>query len=518
MNAVAENDQIVAAPVKATNSQLHTVDELHQQCRFNDAIIFLHGREGSGKTTISELFLEQASEYAEVALVSASERSHPDRIRAQILTQLFGTIRITDESLTRQIGQQQPLPHIIVVIDNADSLADAMIAECISTMAQLNAVGRKISIVLVADSRWAIQQKPAPEVRAQGPVMVEVGPLTAQEQLTFVRRLLPEKQKPFWSADKLDQFLRTINGYPGEIQQRLQLSLATQAQRYREPEPEASAEPNVVFHKQGKRQAQPRSAGKRRNPLALILMASILLTSAVVAYLIRDQWYPDLQQLLTRSETVAEPEQNTSAPAAAEQTSQQAATKNAEEAATQPAATSATEQFQPVDFTLQPKELAVSYNQALSSLNREAAKENDPRDVQVALVKTPQEAKPVSSEKPAPTKPKQQPKPASKPAELFDSAWVQQQPASHYTLQISLVSSTELLKNFLADNDLTEITKVYPEQRNGQRRYVVIYGSYPSIEAARAAVNALPAGVQAMQPWAKSFATVQEELTSVLTP
>ena len=47
--------------------------------------------------------------------------------------------------------------------------------------------------------------------------MVEVQPFSHEEQMRFVQALLPEKQRSFWNLERIQQFLNSINGYPGEI-------------------------------------------------------------------------------------------------------------------------------------------------------------------------------------------------------------------------------------------------------------------------------------------------------------
>ena len=214
MQALATTQHIVAAPVKTKPSQQQVIDQLHQNCQQSVSLIMLHGKEGSGKTTIAEVFLEQASEYAEVAFISANERSTNDRLRAQILNQLFGTISINDESLSRQMQRQRPLNHAIIVIDNGELLSESFLAECISTVTQLSAIGQRTSIIITGDSRWAQQQRPAPHLRVQGPTMIEVQPLNHDEQIRFVQALLPEKQRSFWNLERIQQFLNSIHGFP----------------------------------------------------------------------------------------------------------------------------------------------------------------------------------------------------------------------------------------------------------------------------------------------------------------
>ena len=76
-------------------------------------------------------------------------------------------------------------------------------------------------------------------------------------------------------------------------------------------------------------------------------------------------------------------------------------------------------------------------------------------------------------------------------------------------MQISIISDTQLLSDFRQDYGLTDNTQVYQRADN---RYVIIFGSYNSIEQARNAASELPQAVQQMEPWAKSFASVHADI------
>ncbi|WP_278373877.1 ATP-binding protein, partial [Idiomarina abyssalis] len=364
MQALATTQHIVAAPVKTKPSQQQVIDQLHQNCQQSVSLIMLHGKEGSGKTTIAEVFLEQASEYAEVAFISANERSTNDRLRAQILNQLFGTISINDESLSRQMQRQRPLNHAIIVIDNGELLSESFLAECISTVTQLSAIGQRTSIIITGDSRWAQQQRPAPHLRVQGPTMIEVQPLNHDEQIRFVQALLPEKQRSFWNLERIQQFLNSIHGFPGEIQQRLQLTLTTQAARYRDTNAEENAN-NTNASEQSKANHKPEQGSRRKMRLWPILLIAALMSLAFAGFLNKEQLTAYWQQV------------NPESAASAETTTEEGDANNATPAV-DGTASEATEQttslpsFEPLNersLELVPAELAASYRNALGTLN-----------------------------------------------------------------------------------------------------------------------------------------------------
>jgi len=525
MQALASPQHIVAAPVKTKPSQQQVIDQLHEQCQQSVSLIMLHGKEGSGKTTIAEVFLEQASEYAEVAFISANERSTNDRLRAQILNQLFGTISINDESLSRQIQRQRPLKHAIVVIDNGEQLSESFMAECISTVTQLSAIGQRTSIIITGDSRWAQQQRPAPHLRVQGPTMIEVQPLSHDEQIRFVQALLPEKQRSFWNLERIQQFLNSIHGFPGEIQQRLQFTLTTQAARYRDTHTDENADDKDASE-QSTAKHSPEQNNRRKMRLWPIILVTVVISLAFAGFLNKEQLTAYWQQVNPESAAPTE----TTAGDAANNTTESAA-ETAAEATEQAASLPSFEPLTERSLELVPAELAASYRNALGTLNTVAASEITEGEISLGFIKKqqPQEAEPVGQSneqsaaesgidtvvaEPEPEVQAKQPEPQPQQPQRalpFQTQWALDQNASNYTLQISIISDPQLLRDFRNDYGISGNTQIY---QRADQRYVVIFGSYPSIEAARAAVTQLPANVQQMEPWAKSFASVQSDINN----
>ncbi|PYE31334.1 DamX protein [Idiomarina fontislapidosi] len=481
MPANAYSSHIVAAPVKSKPSQQAVIDRLHEHCQHSDTLVLLHGPQGSGKSTISELFVEQASNYAECAWVQVSERSSVERLRAQILNQLFGTISLNDETLSREIQRQRPLNHAVIVIDNGELMPDTFLAECVNTVNQLCALGQRVSIVISAESRWVFQQTPPPQLRVKRPELVEIPPLGKEEQMRFIQALLPERQRALWNLDKIQQFLATINGYPGEIQQRLQLKLMTQSQRYAEPEEvdHDSFSSQLAHEEDNLESASP----KGNVPIVKILAASITLALAGLAALnyqaILDYFSP---QEDATSTVVTAPEKDTSpAEDTASKTVQQELPR-----------------FEPIQsnqFEMLPAELATSYREALHSLNRVAASESDPREVELQLINDKRSL--------------QEAEPPTHAHSLTDRQWVAQQPPQNYAVQLTIASDKPTLMEFITRNELTQQARIYQRQKDNS--FVVILGSHNTIDAARAEAAALPDALRALGPWAKSYAVIQQE-------
>jgi DamX protein len=84
-------------------------------------------------------------------------------------------------------------------------------------------------------------------------------------------------------------------------------------------------------------------------------------------------------------------------------------------------------------------------------------------------------------------------------------------PSSNYTLQLSSSSNYDNLNSWAKKSNLKDYV-VYQTTRNGQPWYVLVSGVYSSKDEAKRAVAALPADVQAKNPWAKPIHQVQADL------
>ncbi|MCA1804354.1 MAG: SPOR domain-containing protein, partial [Xanthomonadaceae bacterium] len=86
------------------------------------------------------------------------------------------------------------------------------------------------------------------------------------------------------------------------------------------------------------------------------------------------------------------------------------------------------------------------------------------------------------------------------------------QPAGRYTLQLLVSRSEDAVRAFVAQYGLEGELAWYHRVQNGEDRYTLLFGSYPSLAAAQAAIAGLPARVQRDKPWPRSFASVQAQL------
>jgi DamX protein len=90
--------------------------------------------------------------------------------------------------------------------------------------------------------------------------------------------------------------------------------------------------------------------------------------------------------------------------------------------------------------------------------------------------------------------------------------WLRAQPAGRYTLQLLVSRSEDAVRAFVARHGLEGELAWYHRVQNGEDRYTLLFGSYPSLAAAQSAIAGLPAPVRRDKPWPRSFASVQAQL------
>ncbi len=88
-------------------------------------------------------------------------------------------------------------------------------------------------------------------------------------------------------------------------------------------------------------------------------------------------------------------------------------------------------------------------------------------------------------------------------------------PTSRYALQLAALQSKPAAVEFLQQYGIEDSALVYETRRNGEPWFMVLLGDYPSVAEARRAELQLPANIQALGPWAKSFVQIHKEIALV---
>ncbi len=137
-----------------------------------------------------------------------------------------------------------------------------------------------------------------------------------------------------------------------------------------------------------------------------------------------------------------------------------------------------------------------------------AAAATAPQAATAPVADTPAEPRPAVAPAASPT-----PTAAAKPATgSLDSDWLLSRPGTRFTLQLLGGRSEKSLRQYLRANKIPDPAATFRTVFKGDDWYVLVYGDFPSMAAARAAVDTLPATVRKTKPWARSFASVHEDI------
>jgi septal ring-binding cell division protein DamX len=99
-----------------------------------------------------------------------------------------------------------------------------------------------------------------------------------------------------------------------------------------------------------------------------------------------------------------------------------------------------------------------------------------------------------------------------RPAGSRPTSWILEQPGDRYTIQLISTLKNDTLERFIAAHQLNGQTAYFRKRVNGRTWHTLIYGLYPDIAAARAAIADLPEEVRRGKPWVLGIASVQQTI------
>ncbi len=85
-------------------------------------------------------------------------------------------------------------------------------------------------------------------------------------------------------------------------------------------------------------------------------------------------------------------------------------------------------------------------------------------------------------------------------------------PNSHYGLQLAALESKREVNEFIKKYDLTDRVFVYETRRKGSPWFMVLFDQYPSVADAREAQTKLSISLKSLSPWPKSFTRIHDEI------
>ncbi|MDN3379432.1 MULTISPECIES: AAA family ATPase [unclassified Pseudoalteromonas] len=94
----------------------------------------------------------------------------------------------------------------------------------------------------------------------------------------------------------------------------------------------------------------------------------------------------------------------------------------------------------------------------------------------------------------------------------FDNAWFNEQDDEYFVIQLLAVTKQAIAEQFIVAQKLGEAAKIYQTQRNNKNWWIVTYGNYKSLNAARKVTATLPEAVRNNQPFYKKISKIKQEI------
>ena len=93
-----------------------------------------------------------------------------------------------------------------------------------------------------------------------------------------------------------------------------------------------------------------------------------------------------------------------------------------------------------------------------------------------------------------------------------DNAWFTSQADDTVVIQLLAVTKQAIAEQFVVEQQLSDSAKIYQTQRNNKQWWVVTYGGYESLNAAREVTPTLPKAVLNNQPFYKRISKIKQEI------
>lgn len=93
--------------------------------------------------------------------------------------------------------------------------------------------------------------------------------------------------------------------------------------------------------------------------------------------------------------------------------------------------------------------------------------------------------------------------------------WVKIQNSNHYTLQLASSTHKQSIDKIYTQNKFEGQGGYFKTLKQGQARYTLVYGVYPTATDARIAIDKLPKELRKWKPWARSVKSIQKSMHSL---
>lgn len=522
------------------DSQTQLLSRIQFLTRFSSNLIQITGREGSGKTWLAQRYLELWAENCKQALLLCHPAQSDSQHRSIILKQLVSQPVFNDQdpllqSLEHMLGGS-PLK-LLLVVDDAHLLSPALIAELWALVQKAQAEpGWQVNVLLFSQcGRLDKYLSQVSHGQGMAPLELEITDLTEQEVQTFVEVMFASEQLDANGRRVLRERALTTAPTPGALMQ--------------------------IDHTEQTNMAG--SSSRKLSPMALLVVLLAFVAAGLVFL-----FFPAAEEPQSAEEASSYPP-----PVSGEAVlttgrfdeSQPLAAPEPEQALEQQEATRAkiaNDDTRPLPPEVSLEGLTVGRSdnnprvvvpsdvvdammteQALGGSGEQAVTEQMPEVAKpVAEIPLQQDSPLVpdlapTAVEPAPEAASANPaseaavqeshsSPAPVTAAVGAVAEVASEPQvlgaelkainqRHYALQLAALKSMTAANNFIADYKIADIATIYETRRNGEPWFIIVTGDYPDMVSARKAETRMPARLQAVQPWVKSYGQIHREIDRV---
>ncbi|RYU69943.1 cell division protein [Aliivibrio finisterrensis] len=492
-------------------SQLDVLSRIQFVSRFGSNLVHIEGVKGSGKSWLAQRYLEKWCDDANQALLMCHSNQSIQQQRGIILKQvvrdpLFNESDTVVDSIDRMLAGEKC--NLVLVIDDAHLLSSELLSELWLLVQKAQSTPNwQINVLLFSESG-----KLAPELTRMSygqdnkPVDIDIEPLTAEEAVTFAEMLVVRFAPSREDKIRIRNLVDKSNNLPAEL-----IALG-----------DKKAERRIIIR------------SVTHSPVGILGLASLLLLGAAGTY----WWLNSQSSELPVIETLVDgdgplvvtlddklnaelvqvnddelqsnslPEDDTgSIPPEVIDTPIVIDSKVEEGKRVVVPSELVDSLVNDNDEVIEPKIEKTIESSNIAQTETETETETD--EATKSTVAIVEEDKSQISQSDAPKSEE------AKATFVIADKELKAISDKRYILQLAALTNETAVQEFLNEHQIEGSARIYQTLRNGSIWYIVTFGDYESISAARGAVQNLPSSVQSLGPWVKSLVQVHREIDSV---
>jgi len=495
-------------------SLMQRLDLLSHLTQFGDSVVLVSGPAGSGKTTLLSRFASQANSQWHMCLMDADEFGHfPERLADALKS---GAPASEQELVSQWAARTDNSQLLVIVIDNSEQLDETAVERLCALLGHTAA--NRIRLILFG----------SPEVQQTHKQAFERKQLECSTQLLEMPRMSEEETASYL------MYRLAVAGYSGESPfTATEIRTICKASDGRPAGINRLARQALLEHQArvGSKRVRVHRDARKGGPLAWGLA-----TTGILALAVWLGWQKLYLQAPMEERPLAIPEPAPlTLPAVTAPAAEITVTPEAQVTETQ------SEQPRPEAdplATAQARLNTARTDLALPNLTSEAPSTADVANEMPSAVTTEQPTAPAFQTTREPTAnasdqdivqradsqlpvdipaPETVAEPAPAPEPLpHRERWLLAQPETAFSLQLLGSRNAESIAGYIQQHSLdTRQSAVYKGLYKDAEWYVLLYGIYPSRQAAIDARAALPAAVRSDKPWPRTLKTVHSAIREI---